>query len=134
MKTPISRTALEKVYKNSLKPFLDGLSYIFDEFKEMFDHVEIPDYGLELLDNLDPTLNFILWKFREKPDFSLAMAIEIHFNRYDYELVLLIENSRFRKELQFAYDENFLKQDQSDSINIIGLEIVSNIKSKFPNF
>ncbi len=134
MKTPISRIALEKVYKNSLKLFLDGLLSTFEEFKEMFDHVEIPDYGLELLDDLDPTVKFILWEFREKPGFSIAMAVEIHFNRYDYELVLFIENSRFRKSFKFTYDEHFSKQDQSDVINIIGLEIVLNIKREFPDF
>ena len=134
MKTPISRTALEIAYQNSLKPFLDGLSKIFEEFKEMFDVVEIPDYDLELLDDLDPTLNFNLWEFREKSSFSLEMVIEIHFNRYDYELVLFFENYRFMKGLKFTYDEHFLKQDQSDSINNIGLEIISNIKSEFPDF
>ncbi|MCH2022797.1 MAG: hypothetical protein MK207_09990 [Saprospiraceae bacterium] len=134
MKTPISRTALEKVYNNSLKPFLDGLSNTFEEFKDMFDLIEVPDYGLELLDDLDPILNFKLWEFREKPDFSLTLVVEIHFNRYDFEIVLFFENFSFKQQFKFTYEEKFLKQDQSDAINIVGLQIVSNIKSEFPDF
>ncbi len=133
MKIPISRKVLEKIYHNSLVPFLDGLTTIIMEFDELFVEVNVPRQGLELLDELDPFLIFTLSEFIQKKSLSIEIEVIFHFNRFDFEVELIIEKADITNRVKLDYSKEFSMDDYFNLINVTGQSIIALIKEEFPD-
>lgn len=132
MPTPISRQVLEKIYEDSLQPFLEGLKQMTQAFDHMFAVIEFPDVNLTLLDALDTTFRYGLWEFVTLRSLSFELEVAIHFNQYDYELELLLDNCPYHKTIKRSYDRIFSKEEQTNYIHEIGRLIIEEVKDKFP--
>jgi hypothetical protein len=132
MKIPISRKVLEKIYHNSLVPFIDGLTTIILEFDELFVEIDIPEHGLELLDDLDPFLIFTLSEFIQKKSVSIEIEVIFHFNRFDFEVELIIEKADITNRVRLDYSKEFSMDDYFNLINVTGQSVISLIKEEFP--
>ncbi|BDS12064.1 hypothetical protein [Aureispira anguillae] len=132
MPTPISRPILEQTYERSLAPFLGGLTKMIQTFDYMFKVIEFPDIDLGILDRLDSVFVYGLWEFVTKPSLSFELEVELHFNRYNYELVLNMATCSYRKVIRYSYEDSFTKEKQVDCIHEIGRLIVDAVKDEFP--
>lgn len=132
MPTPISRSVLEQLYEEVLYPFLDGLTNMVKTFDHLFAVIEYPDVDWTLLDQLDIDLYYGLWEFVTKRSLSFELKIGIHFNRYDYELELTIDNCAYSRCIKRSYDDSFIQEEQTAYIHEIGRLIIDTVKHKFP--
>lgn len=130
MKRPISRQALEQCYEQSLKPLFDGLTKIFGEFTEFFGVVELPKIGLDVLDALDSNWYFGLWEFKVRKSINFELEVAVHFNHYDYEVVLAIADC-YTKNMIKTYDKQW-GDAVAEIPNEIGIAIIDSIKKEFP--
>ncbi|WP_052598339.1 hypothetical protein [Aureispira sp. CCB-QB1] len=131
MPTKISRQALEKVYENSLEPFLKGLIKMAKEFDNLFASVEFPEISLQLLDSLDSTLYYSWQEFVIEQNLGFELEVSIHFNRLSYVLEWEVKDSYYHKRIEKDYDSFFSTVEQLDYINELGRFIIDQVKEQY---